>query len=83
MFAFDEETKWILGRPNFWCGGFAELLRRSGQEIPHKAEEEQAAVIYWMLCQYEQHGDNWRQEADKTLKRSAKTDQQTNREAVP
>ncbi|HHY0482701.1 hypothetical protein [Vibrio parahaemolyticus] len=59
----NDDMKFILGRPNFWCGGVAPALRAHGYEIPAKAEEEQAAVIHFLLNQYLTHGDEWR---DKT-----------------
>jgi hypothetical protein len=68
MFELNQETRWILGRPNFTLISHVRMLRLLGQEIPHKAEDEQAACIYWMLCLYEQHGENWRTEATKILK---------------
>lgn len=55
----DEEVRWILGRPNFWCASIAEQLRRSGRSIAKKAEEEQAAVIHWFLTLYLEHGAKW------------------------
>lgn len=61
IFEFNEETAWILGQPNFMCTGTAEYLRAEGQEIPRKTEAEQAAVIYWMLVLYDEHGKDWRE----------------------
>jgi hypothetical protein len=49
MLDLNDETRWILGRPNFSCIGFANRLRQLGHEIENKAEDEQAAVIHWML----------------------------------
>ena len=63
MLKFDEEVKWILGRPNFSCIGIANALRKSGVSIEKKSEDEQAAAIYWMLEMYEMHGVNWRKAA--------------------
>lgn len=63
----DEEVRWILGRPNFMCAGIAGALRMSGQEIKRKAEEEQAAVLHWMLTLYVQHGAGWREVAERLL----------------
>jgi len=64
----NEETKFILGRPNFVCGSIAILMRELGHDIPRKSEEEQAYVIHWMLDLYEQHGADWRNKADMHLK---------------
>lgn len=49
----------ILGRPNFMCAHLAELLRKSGEDIKRKSEHEQAAIIYWFLGIYLEHGDKW------------------------
>ena len=70
MIEFNEHTEFILGRPNFWCAGIANRLRKQGKQIATKAEAEQAAVIFWMLQQYEKYGDNWREEGEKLLKLS-------------
>jgi len=66
-FELNEQTKEILGRPNFACAGIASSLRAGGQPIPRKAEEEQVAVIYWMLSMYQKHGADWKKEAEKEL----------------
>lgn len=34
-----------------------------GHDVPRKAEEEQAAVLHWMLTHYLTHGDDWRTNA--------------------
>ena len=64
----DEQTRWILGRPNFTCASFANSLRKLGHKINDKAEDEQAAVIHWMLCLYHKHGEGWRTEGEEILK---------------
>lgn len=64
---FDDETRWILGRPNFTCGLTAQALRALGQDIPNKAEEEQAAAIFWMLSMYEKYGNGWREKGHKEM----------------
>lgn len=55
----NDDLNSILGRPNFTCCHLAELLRKTGEDIPRKAEREQAAVIYWFLGIYLEHGDKW------------------------
>lgn len=67
MFEFNDDTKWILGRPNFACIQIAETLRALGQDIPSKAEEEQAAAIYWMLSMYEKYGEDWREKGHQEM----------------
>ena len=75
MFEFNEHTEFILGRPNFWCASVVvPILRAQGQDIPKKAEAEQAAAIYWMLSLYEKHGENWREEIAKIVSTLAETE---------
>ncbi|HFK2947307.1 TPA: hypothetical protein ACGY8F_002265 [Stenotrophomonas maltophilia] len=61
------EVRDILGRPNFWCSPWANILRRRGDVIPCKAEEEQAAVIRFMLNHYLAHGAAWAEAAEAEL----------------
>lgn len=68
MVELNEETRWILGRPCFSLIGIANDLRAGGFEIKRKAEDEQAACLYWMLCMYENHGPKWREVAERQLK---------------
>ena len=77
MFEFNKDTEWILGRPNFWCGSIAQGLRACGRDIPKHAEEEQAAVIYFLLEMYEKHGENYINECQSWLKKNNKSLNQT------
>ncbi|HDS0944971.1 Lar family restriction alleviation protein [Stenotrophomonas maltophilia] len=61
------EVRDILGRPNFWCSPWANVLRRRGDVIPCNAEEEQAAVIRFMLNHYLAHGAGWAEAAEAEL----------------
>jgi len=62
------ELRWILGRPCFWCARYADVLRFTGIAIEHKAEDEQAVVIHWMLTLYKRHGaEKWREFAEAFL----------------
>jgi len=54
--ALDDDLRWILSRPNFWCIFPANALRVDGKEIKTRAEDEQAAVIHWLLNLYITHG---------------------------
>lgn len=63
----NDETRWILGRPNFVCAPIFRALRLLGHEIPHKAEDEQAYSIWWMLNLYLEHGNKWRDVAEVEL----------------
>jgi hypothetical protein len=51
----------ILGRPNFACRSFADMLRLGGQDIPPQSEREQAATLHYLLGFYATHGAEWRQ----------------------
>jgi hypothetical protein len=55
----NDSLRRILGRPCFRCVEIAALLRSEGQQIDHNAEAEQAAVIYWLLTKYAEHGEDW------------------------
>lgn len=64
----DQDLIDILGRPNFQCIRIAQLFRQAGAEIATKAENEQAAVIHFLLSMYLQHGKEWATAADEHLK---------------
>lgn len=66
----DDQVKWIFGQPNFTCSGIAQALRNLGKQIDKKSEDEQAAVIHWMLNLYLTHGENWRDVAKDIVKNS-------------
>lgn len=68
------EVRDILGRPNFWCSPWANVLRMRGDEIPNKAEEEQAAVIRFMLNHYLANGTAWAETAGAELDAIRKVD---------
>lgn len=70
------EVRDILGRPNFWCSPWANVLRMRGDAIPNKAEEEQAAVIRFMLNHYLAHGAAWAEVAGDELDAIRKADSQ-------
>jgi hypothetical protein len=57
----------VLGRPNFTCIRIAHLLRLSGVEIAHKAEDEQANVIHFLLKFALRHGEMWADIAEEEL----------------
>ncbi|WP_049460336.1 hypothetical protein [Stenotrophomonas maltophilia] len=70
------EVREILGSPNFWCSPWANVLRMRGDEIPNKAEEEQAAVIRFMLNHYLASGADWAETAGAELDAIRKADSQ-------
>ncbi len=63
----------ILGRPNFTCHHIAKALRVMGLTIAPKSEDEQAAVIHWLLGHYLKHGADWRQRAAAELEAASET----------
>lgn len=63
----DPEIHAILGRPNFACAPIAHILRAAGHQIAPKAEDEQAAVIVWLIRKYEEHGADWREKVNAEL----------------
>ena len=66
-----EDLTAILGRPNFSCAPIADRLRAMGQDIPKKAEHEQAAVIYFLLCHYLKDRKGWHENATQELRSAA------------
>jgi hypothetical protein len=59
----------ILGLMCFQCTSFAQALRAAGHTIKTRAEDEQAAVLHWMLSHYFRHGENWRTAAAEDVDR--------------
>jgi hypothetical protein len=73
----DPEIHWILGRPCFFCGPIAHILQSAGHEIPKRAEDEQAAVIVWLIRKYQQHGEGWRAKVDEELRAFRKANRES------
>ncbi len=65
--AFDDEVRFILGRSCFVVVEEAEMLRSRGQQIPYRAEDQQAAAIFWLLQMYQEYGAEWRQAARREI----------------
>lgn len=63
----DPEVLTILSQLCFQVADIAHLMQAAGQPIKRKAEDEQAAVLLWMLTKLHQHGKDWRVEGDKEL----------------
>ncbi|PWE13034.1 hypothetical protein [Alcaligenes faecalis] len=57
----------ILGRPNFLCAQLADILRSGGQEIAKRAENEQAAVIHFLLGHYLADPAQWAEKANAAI----------------
>lgn len=66
----DAEVRWITGQTCLFCSPLAHTLRDRGYDIPRRAEDEQSAVILWMLALYAAHGQGWKKEGARWLKRS-------------
>lgn len=64
----DDETRRILGMPNFSCGQVARKLREMGYKCEEKAEAEQALVIHLMLVFKNEYGENWIKEFFEYIK---------------
>lgn len=67
--AMTPELASILGLMCFQCISFAQALRAGGQKIDTRAEDEQAAVLHWMLGHYFRHGEAWRDAAAEDMER--------------
>ncbi|GEM_PF-465123 len=65
----NEATRAILGRPNFMCHDLAHLLRKRGDSIPLRAEDEQAAVLLFMLNSYLELPDRWKANVEEKIHR--------------
>ncbi len=63
----DAEVLEILSIVCITCGPIAHALRRGGYDIKTRAENEQGAVLLWMLSLYRDHGKAWRDEGQKLL----------------
>lgn len=54
------ELRYILGLPHSKLINTAQLLRQLGYCIGPRSEDEQAAVIHWMLEHYLRRGEHWK-----------------------
>lgn len=59
----------VLGRQHFACHDLAMILRHAGHDIPHRAEAEQAAVLWFLLPLAIRHGDEYLTHAFAYLRR--------------
>lgn len=67
--AMTPELASILGLMCFQCIPFAQALRTAGHQIETRAEDEQAAVLHWMLGHWFRHGEEWRDHAQADMNR--------------
>lgn len=58
-----------LGTMVFVTAPIAHLFRATGDDIPTKAEREQAHVLFWLLRLAIEHPEDWRQHVAEELKR--------------
>lgn len=54
------DLRYILGLPHTKLANTAQLLRQQGHCIGERSEDEQAAVIHWMLGHYLRRGSHWK-----------------------
>ncbi|MBR8054198.1 hypothetical protein [Burkholderia vietnamiensis] len=62
-----DDLRHVLGRPNFWCGRIARVMRAAGADIKTKAEDEQAHVLHWLVKLVLDHGAEWQKIAIEEL----------------
>jgi hypothetical protein len=62
------ELREVLGWPNFKCGPVAHVMRAAGADIKTRSEDEQAAVLHWLVTMVLTHGDTWWQAASDELR---------------
>lgn len=67
----DDDLSDLLGRPNFMCAGMAQALRVQGFDIPNRSENEQAAVLHFLLSHYLADSKEWRRTAATVLRGDA------------
>lgn len=72
------DLKTVLSKMLWETGQIAELLRAGGEAIPHRAEDEQAHVLHWLIKLLLKHGDDYRTAAVEHLR---KCDVARNKEA--
>ncbi|MDH5259302.1 MAG: hypothetical protein OEX07_14905 [Gammaproteobacteria bacterium] len=73
MITLNNDEIQILGTPCFASANYAKLLIAAGiyEDKEKKAEYEQAVFAHWGLGLYKEHGEKWKEEADKILKECA------------
>jgi len=63
-----EEIRDILSLMMWSTGPMAHALRDGGEDIPRKAEAEQAHVMHWLISLALQYGDGWRAKASDRIR---------------
>lgn len=63
----------VLGTPCFHCARMAKRLRQLGQKIKTRAEDEQAAVLFFLLGHVLRDPANWRENVGKAFKNGGET----------
>lgn len=61
----------VLGMMVFQLSPIAPALRAAGHDIKRRAEDEQAAVLHWLIGLVLEHGSNWRSHAADEIERMA------------
>lgn len=62
-----DDVRLILGRMCFQCIRIAHVLRLRGDEIKNRAEDEQAAVLRFLLNHYLASPDQWEERAQAEI----------------
>lgn len=63
-----DDLRDILSLMMWNTGPMAHALRAGGQDIKHKAEEEQAEVMHWLIGLALEHGSEWRAKASDRIR---------------
>jgi len=58
-----DDLRDVLSTMLWTSGQIAQCLRAGGEQIPTKAEDEQAHVLHWLTTLVLEHGPEWRGKA--------------------
>jgi hypothetical protein len=65
------ELREVLSMMVFELSPIAPALRAAGHDIKRRAEDEQAAVLHWLIGIVLEHGKDWRKHAADEIERMA------------
>lgn len=69
MPALTDSLREVLGTPVHTMIPLVRLLQSQDPTVKHRYEDEQAALLHWMLTLWFQHGDDWRAAAAEEIGR--------------